>query len=65
MSERNDIRDGVSPRESDVVCECAPADCEGWEFDLRGEKVEVTIIRLFIHQFFSSKALLGRVGVAS
>lgn len=64
VSERNHIRDGVSPRESDVVCEYTPTDCEGWEFDLRGRKEEVTIIRPFIQPFLSD-ALLGQVGVAS
>lgn len=41
-----------------------PTDCEGWDFDLRGRKEEVTIIRPFIQPFLS-EALLGQVGVAS
>lgn len=41
-----------------------PTDCEGWDFDLRARKEEVTIIRPFI-QLFLSEALLGQVGVAS
>lgn len=64
VSERNHSWDGVSPCESDVVCECNPPDCEGWEFDLRGKKNEVTIIHPFILLFFE-RGTLGQLGVAS
>lgn len=61
---RNHFRDGVSPCESDAVCERSPSHCEGWELLLRGKKEEVTTIHPFI-RLLLSEVLLGQVGVAS